>query len=173
MPVGDWPALPSPARRVLSRVGRRGAYLITFGSVYVLLGVREAESGPAYAVAEQLMPLTWWRWGFLACGLVAVAAGSLLPPPKAIGFAALQLVALAWGGAILAAALDPAVSADAGQRGLQWLLVAASTQIVARLVEPSDLAALARHSTAGDHTAGDVRPGALQLLRKRGVRRGR
>lgn len=152
VPVGDWPRLPSPVRRVLSRVGRRGAYLITFGAVYVLLAAGPLESQPVYVYAEMLMPLSWWRAAFLVCGLVGIGAGSLLPPPKAIGFAALQVVALAWGGSIVAAAIDPAVSADAGQRGLQWLLVAVSTQIVARLVEPSDLVALARHSAAGDHS---------------------
>lgn len=171
VPVGDWPRLPSPVRRVLSRVGRRGAYLIVFGLVFILLAAEPFESTPAFAYAEALMPLAWWRATFGVCGIIAVAAGSLLPPPKAIGFAALQFAALSWGGSILAAVLDPTVT-DAGRGGLLWLLVAASTQIVSRLVEPSDLAALAAHSTAGDHTAGDVRPGALQLLRKRG-RRGR
>lgn len=156
VPVGDWPRLPSPVRRALSRVGRRGAYLIAFGTVYVLLAAGPLESRPASLYAEMLMPLAWWRTAFGLCGLAAIAAGSLLPPPKAIGFASLQLVALAWGGAILATALDPTVTGE-WQRGLQWLLVAVATQIVARLVEPSDLRALAAHSTAGDHPDGEQR----------------
>jgi len=158
VPVGDWPRLPSPVRRVLSRIGRRGAYLITFGMVFVLLGLEPAEPSPVYAYVARLMPLVWWQWAFLVCGAVAVAAGSLLPPPKAIGFSALQLISVGWGGGILAAALDPAVPGVTAIRGgLLWLLVAISTQVVARLVEPSDLVALARHSAAGDHPAGEQR----------------
>lgn len=156
--LGPPPALPGPLRRVTSRVGRRGAYLVTFGLVYVLLGVEMGESIPVYAVAEQLMPLAWWRWAFLACGCIAVAAGSLLPPPKAIGFSALQIVAFAWGGSIVAAVfVAPGVGADDAVSGLLWLLLAVSTQIVSRLVEPSDMRALAAHSTAGDHPAGERR----------------
>lgn len=99
--------------RVAAKIGRRGAFLILFGVIYLLLGfsyVATPET-PAVRVALKLAlrvaPL--WAYGlmWLVAGAVAVISGVFLSPARdATGFMCAVIAPTLWAFVYLAAWVD-------------------------------------------------------------------
>lgn len=90
-----------------------------------------------YEFAQAVMPLSWWLVLFGAAGVVAIVAGFLFPPArKAVGFAALQFAATAWGTVILISALFNDTQPRGPRSAALWLVTAVSIHIVSGLEEP-------------------------------------
>lgn len=134
------PLLPRPRRQhpVIRHVGWRGVFLATIGTVFMLLGLNSPEaSDGTYALVTMLAPLEVWSWMFFAAGATAVVSGISLPPPKTLGFVALQAVGSLWGIGIVSTALIPGVDTEP-HAGLIWLIFSVSILAVAHLREPDD-----------------------------------
>ncbi len=121
----------------LRHVGRKGAFLATFGVVFVLLSLSTPDPMAMHTFARAIMPLSWWSVGFGAAGAVAIVAGLLPPVRKAIGFAALQLISSLWGMALMMSALFDDAGVLAARAAVIWLAVTVSFHIVSGLEEPS------------------------------------
>lgn len=88
------------ARRLARALGRRGAILLTYGSVWMLYGYAQVISPQpdqrGLGAALRVMPLSGWGCAWLACGLVAVVCAWLPQGVDAAGFLALPLIVLPW-----------------------------------------------------------------------------
>jgi hypothetical protein len=122
---------------VRARIGRKGAFLATFGSVFVLLSFSTPDPLPMHTFARAIMPLPWWSAGFGAAGAVAIVAGLLPPVRKTIGFVSLQFISSMWGMALLVSALFDDAGVLAARAAAIWLVVTVSFHIVSGLEEPS------------------------------------
>ncbi|WP_375490216.1 hypothetical protein [uncultured Jatrophihabitans sp.] len=83
------------------RIGRHGAFLLTFGVIYLALGYSYTGDRPtddtrrALRVALEVLPLWAWGIGWMLGGAFALLAG-LLRPHRSFGWVALVLPALGW-----------------------------------------------------------------------------
>lgn len=88
------------ARRLARALGRRGAILLSYGTVWALIGYAQIASPQpdqrGLQPALNVMPLWAWGWAWLICGLVAMVAAWLRQGVDAIGFLALPLIVLPW-----------------------------------------------------------------------------
>lgn len=88
----------------MPRLGRRGAFLLTLGAAWVGYGYGIA-SDPRYGTARGLshitkyVPLEALGWGWVACGVLAMAAAAAGLRWQPLGFAAIGLPAGLWGAA--------------------------------------------------------------------------
>jgi hypothetical protein len=91
-------------------IGRRGAYLLSKGLLYLLYGSGLALTGNRsattnyYAVLENIAPLPTWGYAWIAVGLMAVI-GALFPHKpirlRAVAFAGLMAIATVWAVGVL------------------------------------------------------------------------
>lgn len=88
------------ARRLARALGRRGAILLTYGSVWMLYGYAQVVSPQpdqrGLRPVLNVMPLAAWGWAWVVCGLVATVAAWLPQGADAVGFLALPLIVLPW-----------------------------------------------------------------------------
>lgn len=88
-------------RRLSRQLGRRGAFLLSFGFIWALIGYGMI-TAPQPDKRGLVVPLTWlplWVWGclWLAAGLVAIGSAFLPGRRDAPGFVALLVIVLPWG----------------------------------------------------------------------------
>jgi peptidoglycan/LPS O-acetylase OafA/YrhL len=88
------------ARRLGRALGRRGAILLSYGTVWALYGYGQFISPPAeqpgLTLAVQMMPLHAWAILWIGTGLLAVVAAWLKQGVDWFGFVALVLIVLPW-----------------------------------------------------------------------------
>ncbi|MEU9470407.1 hypothetical protein AB0D78_28085 [Streptomyces avermitilis] len=89
------------ARRLMRMLGRRGAILLSYGTVWSLYGYGQLisplrEQQPGLGLALQLMPFTVWAVAWIVAGLLAVAAALLPQGVDWFGFVGLVLIVLPW-----------------------------------------------------------------------------
>lgn len=87
-------------RRLGRALGRRGAILLSYGTVWSLYGYAQVAS-PApdqrgLTLATQMLPLTAWGWLWITTGLLAVAAAFMPQGADWFGFVGLALIVLPW-----------------------------------------------------------------------------
>lgn len=132
-----WPA------RVCQRVGRRGAFLLILGIIFILKGESllildlTAAEWAAREHAFRLFDPQAWANLFIAAGILGISSAFVHTRDRrysdAIGFAAIQGVAVAWSASLWATALwgSAAGSTAAARSGLSWTLVVASVALIA------------------------------------------
>lgn len=81
-----------------TRVGNRGSFLLLFGGIFVLFGLRVAldPRGARLAALATLMPPVVWGYFFVASGAVAATAAFVETARDVFGFAALMAMSLVW-----------------------------------------------------------------------------
>lgn len=86
--------------RAARRLGRRGAILLSFGSLWALYGfgqlMEPLPSNNGVRILLHLMPLDAWAWCWIACGITAIAASPLPQGRDWFGFPALLLIVAPW-----------------------------------------------------------------------------
>lgn len=86
--------------RLWRMLGRRGAILLSYGTVWTLYGYGQITSPlpsqPGLRAVEELMPLDAWGWLWVVTGLTAVVASWLPQGRDWLGFLALPLMVLPW-----------------------------------------------------------------------------
>lgn len=137
------------ARTVPARVGtwarylgRRGAFLVIFGILFILRGEVKLQGHftpieqQSFGLATRIAPLEVWGWAAIVVGVVAVV--SALLSHDGHGFAALQTYAGLWA---LAAALTWVVDGSpmAARTALSWTTTVAAIFIVSGWPEAVDL----------------------------------
>lgn len=87
-------------RRLARKLGRRGAILLCYGTVWALYGYGQLISPQAdqsgLTLLLQKIPLEVWAWLWIAAGLVAIVAAWLPQGRDAPGFVAIVLIVLPW-----------------------------------------------------------------------------
>ncbi|KUN99476.1 hypothetical protein [Streptomyces resistomycificus] len=91
-------------RRVVRRLGlmlgRRGAILLSYGTVWALYGYGQLISPPAaqpgLTLALQMLSITVWGWLWLVTGVLAVVSAFVPQGVDWFGFVALVLIVLPW-----------------------------------------------------------------------------
>lgn len=88
------------ARRVGRALGRRGAILLAYGTVWSLFGygqlISPIKQQPGLTLALQLLPLDVWGWLWICTGAFAIVAAFLPQGVDWFGFVALVLIVLPW-----------------------------------------------------------------------------
>ncbi|MFI1166584.1 hypothetical protein ACH4UM_24010 [Streptomyces sp. NPDC020801] len=88
------------ARRLMRVLGRRGAILLSYGTVWSLFGYGQLVSPqtgqPGLGLAIQLLPLHVWGWLWITAGLIALASAWAPQGLDWPGFLALPLIVLPW-----------------------------------------------------------------------------
>lgn len=88
------------ARRLGRALGRRGAILLSYGTVWSLYGYGQLISPQpdqrGLTLAVQMLPLDVWAWLWIAAGLVALVSAWLPQGVDGPGFIALVLIVLPW-----------------------------------------------------------------------------
>lgn len=88
------------ARRLAKILGRRGAILLSYGTVWALYGYGQlTQPQPdqrGVRLALDLMPLDAWGWAWIATGAVAIVSAWLPQGADAAGFCCLVLIVLPW-----------------------------------------------------------------------------
>lgn len=87
-------------RRLGRALGRRGAILLSYGTVWSLYGYAQVAS-PApdqrgLTVATQWLPLAAWGWIWVTAGLLAIVAAFMKQGADWFGFVGLALIVLPW-----------------------------------------------------------------------------
>lgn len=98
-------------RRVVHRLaralGRRGAILLCYGTVWALYGYAQIVSPQpdqrGLTLVTQMWSLTVWGWLFITAGMCAAVAAFLRQGADWFGFVALVLIVLPWMTSYLAA----------------------------------------------------------------------
>ena len=89
-------------RKAARSIGHRGAFLILFGVVYLLLGYSylSVQVTPvvkhALHLALSIAPLDVYAWAWIISGALCVLAGVLSPRRKPLGFAVAMLMPALW-----------------------------------------------------------------------------
>ncbi|MFG3585148.1 hypothetical protein [Streptomyces sp. NPDC047990] len=88
------------ARRLSRLLGRRGAFLLPYGTVWTLYGYAQLVSPQpdqrGLTLATQIMSLHVWGWLWIAAGLTAVVSAWLPQGADWVGFLTLPLIVLPW-----------------------------------------------------------------------------
>ena len=87
------------ARRLGQALGRRGAILLAYGTVWALYGYGQLISPlrqPGLQLALQILPLTVWAWAWITTGVLAIVAAFLPAGTDWFGFVGLVLIVLPW-----------------------------------------------------------------------------
>lgn len=88
------------ARRLMRMLGRRGAILLSYGTVWALYGygilISPLPNQPGLQLATDLLPLRAWGWLWIAAGLIALFSAWLPQGVDWAGFLALPLIVLPW-----------------------------------------------------------------------------
>lgn len=144
MSDGAWRTFPwwrCRAVRLRRRVGRRGAALLVFSFIDIVLGwslidsttQAQAAALPAYRAAVEVAPLAVWGWFWIA--VAAACAAGAVARADWWAFAAAIGIKLVWAGSFLASWL--AFGAARGWLGAAtWGVVAALVFIVSGWPEP-------------------------------------
>ncbi|MET8826122.1 hypothetical protein ABZX40_13700 [Streptomyces sp. NPDC004610] len=97
-------------RRLARVLGRRGAILLSYGTVWALYGYGQLISPQpdqrGLTLAVQLLPLEVWGWLWMVSGIIAVAAAWMPQGVDWPGFLALPLIVLPWMASYLASWLQ-------------------------------------------------------------------
>ncbi|MEU9333114.1 hypothetical protein AB0D49_08110 [Streptomyces sp. NPDC048290] len=97
-------------RRLARMLGRRGAILLSYGSVWALYGYGQLISPQpdqrGLKLAMQLLPLEVWGWLWMASGIIAVVSAWMPQGVDGPGFLALPLIVLPWMASYLASWLQ-------------------------------------------------------------------
>lgn len=84
----------------MRQLGRRGAILLCYGTVWSLYGYAQLVSPQpdqrGLTLAIQMLPLDAWGWLWIACGLIALVSAWLRQGVDWAGFLALPLIVLPW-----------------------------------------------------------------------------
>ncbi|MFJ4990078.1 hypothetical protein ACIP9H_40560 [Streptomyces sp. NPDC088732] len=93
--------MPCPAaRRVARRLGRRGAILTCYGSVWAVYGwaqlITPQPDQRGLGPALHVMPLVAWAWLWVVSGVIAAMAAWLPEGRDWPGFLSLPLIVLPW-----------------------------------------------------------------------------
>lgn len=95
------------ARRLGRALGRRGAILLSYGTVWALYGygvlIAPRVNLIGLELALQLLPQTVWGWLWITAGLIALTSAWLPQGVDWPGFLALPLIVLPWMTSYLAA----------------------------------------------------------------------
>jgi hypothetical protein len=87
-------------RRLGIQLGRRGAFLLSFGTVWALIGYGQISSPQPDQRGLHLLldrvPLVVWGWLWITAGLVAIASAWLRQGSDRFGFFALSLIVTPW-----------------------------------------------------------------------------
>lgn len=87
-------------RRLGRALGRRGAILLSYGTVWSLYGYAQVASPASdqrgLTVATQWLPLTVWGWIWVTAGLLAIVAAFMKQGADWFGFVGLALIVLPW-----------------------------------------------------------------------------
>lgn len=141
------------ALRQLAR-RKRASVLLVIGFIYAVQGwvmydtAGTIKASPvaiqSYAAHDDVMPLDAWGWVFIVVGVTASISGFVARLPAWIGFAGLQLLALAWGLLFVASYFQ--TDYTRALVGLtQWALVAALLAITSGWEDPPAKAWNGRH----------------------------
>lgn len=88
------------ARRLMRMLGRRGAILLSYGTVWALYGYGQLVSPQpdqrGLTLATQVLPLHVWGWLWIATGILALGAAFVPQGVDWFGFVALVLIVLPW-----------------------------------------------------------------------------
>lgn len=88
------------ARRLLRQLGRRGAFLLSFGAVWALIGYGQITSPPPDQRGLHLLtdrvPLEVWGWLWVTAGVVAILSAFLPQGSDRFGFLALAMIVTPW-----------------------------------------------------------------------------
>ncbi|MEU5976400.1 hypothetical protein [Streptomyces sp. NPDC047315] len=108
-------------RRARSRLGRRGAYLVCLGTVWVLYGagllVQPVPDTRGLRHVLALAPMDVWAWCWIVAGVVAVVAAWKPTGRDWPGFAALTVMLVLW-------ALSYAAAWAGGEYSRGWIAAA-------------------------------------------------
>ena len=81
-------------------LGRRGAILLSYGTVWALYGYGQLISPPAaqpgLTLALQMLSITVWAWLWIVTGVLAVVSAFVPQGVDWFGFVALVLIVLPW-----------------------------------------------------------------------------
>jgi hypothetical protein len=81
-------------------LGRRGAILLSYGTVWALYGYGQLVSPQpdqrGLTLATQVLPLHVWGWLWIATGILALGAAFVPQGVDWFGFVALVLIVLPW-----------------------------------------------------------------------------
>jgi hypothetical protein len=87
-------------RRLTRTLGRRGAFLASFGGLWVLYGfgqlVEPLPTKTGIGLLLSFMPLVVWAWLWIATGLAALVAAVLPEGYDWFGFLALLMIVVPW-----------------------------------------------------------------------------
>lgn len=93
------------ARRLMRMLGRRGAILLSYGTVWSLYGYAQLTpqtEQPGLGLALQMLPLPVWGCLWIAAGVLALVSAFLPQGVDWFGFVALVLIVLPWTSSYLA-----------------------------------------------------------------------
>lgn len=126
-------------RRLGRTLGRRGAILLSYGTVWALYGFAQITSPQpdqrGLTPALELMPLTVWGWLWVTTGLVAIVCAWMPQGLDWPAFLLLPLMVLPWMASYLAAW----ISGDFPRgwvAALVWAVIAVPVLVVAGWREP-------------------------------------
>lgn len=87
-------------RRLMRQLGRRGAILLSYGTVWSLYGYAQVVSPQpdqrGLTLAVQMLPLDVWGWLWTTAGLIALVSAWFPQGTDWPGFLALPLIVLPW-----------------------------------------------------------------------------
>lgn len=124
---------------------KRASVLLVVGFIFAVNGWVMADTAStlkaspvavqAYAAHDDVMPIEAWGWVFVIVGITAAVAGFVARLPAWLGFAGLQLLAMAWGLLFVASYIQ--TDYTRALIGLtQWALVAALLAITSGWEDP-------------------------------------